>query len=180
MNHSNNIGFWDRLRRYAAPAAMIALGVILIFNPDAASALIGKLLGWALFAAGICCGVSASSTRSVRSWIWAALLVLSGIAMISRPLQLARNLGRIVGILLALKGGQDLADARRYQRSPAAALCCLAVGIVLIVLPLTASRLFFSACGLVTAILGIVMLLNSIRGEQTGSSNDDPNIIDAL
>lgn len=179
MNHFNNNGFRDWLRRYAAPALMIALGVILIFNPDVASALIGKLLGWALFAAGICCGVSASSTRSVRSWIWAVVLVISGFLLINNPLRLARSLGRIVGILLALKGGQDLADARRDRRRLTVPLVCLAVGIVLIVLPLTASRLVFSIGGLITAVLGVLMLADRGRSGQSGD-NDDPNIIDAL
>ena len=45
---------------------------------------------------------------------------------------------------------------------------------------LTASRLIFSAVGVVVLILGVFMLLNRLRGNNRLNPPEDPNIIDAL
>ena len=53
-------------------------------------------------------------------------------------------------------------------------------GVVLILLPMTTSRLMFSLCGLVVLIIGIVMLLDRLRDRKRLNEPEDPNIIDAL
>ncbi len=54
------------------------------------------------------------------------------------------------------------------------------VGLILLLLPMTTSRLVFSLCGLVVLGLGIVMLLERLRLRRLLDEGDDPDIIDAL
>ena len=46
------------LSRYATPAVLIVLGLVLILCPDTASALISKVAGWGLMMAGIVVAVA--------------------------------------------------------------------------------------------------------------------------
>lgn len=55
------------------------------------------------------------------------------------------------------------------------------LGGVLILMPMTASRLVFGLCGLAVMVIGIFMLLDRLRHPRLpGGEDDDPNIIDAL
>ena len=45
---------------------------------------------------------------------------------------------------------------------------------------MTASRLVFSLCGAVVAVIGVVMLVDRIRSRRWLDNGDNPNIIDAL
>ena len=56
----------------------------------------------------------------------------------------------------------------------------LIVTSILILLPMTASRLVFTLCGIAVLVIGGVMLLDRIRGRRWLHEGDDPNIIDAL
>ena len=55
-----------------------------------------------------------------------------------------------------------------------------AVGVALVLLPMTASRLVFSLAGLVVLVVGVVMLLDRLRNRRRLEASSDPNIIDAL
>ena len=41
------------IRMLGAPAATVLLGLVLLFSPDTASALVGKLLGWCAILAAL-------------------------------------------------------------------------------------------------------------------------------
>ncbi len=161
------------------PAVLIVLGLILLINPDSASVLTAKLLGWGLLAAGI--GFAAAAfTRPVGTAgnvLAAAACLIVGSWLLKNPLLLARSAGRLVGILLAIRGVRDLLQSG-YRQGKFLALAMAVFGVVLIVLPMTTSRLVFSACGLVVLLAGAVMLVDRIRRLSGGDS--DPNIIDAL
>ena len=60
------------------------------------------------------------------------------------------------------------------------AVVTAAIGAILILLPMTTSRVVFSICGLVVLLIGIVMLVDRIRKRRLLEPKDDPNIIDAL
>ena len=53
------------------------------------------------------------------------------------------------------------------------------MGLMLILLPMTASRMVFSLCGVVLLVVGGGMLAERIW-EKKNWEDDDPNIIDAL
>lgn len=177
----NKDRFLNTLFQLASPVAVTLLGLLLVVNPDSASVLISRVLGWALTVIGIGFGIAAilDRDRAVRRGITAVLFACTGGVLSANPLLLAAWMGRLIGILIALRGVRDLLlhASRGYSRI--LALITIAVGALLVVLPMTTSRLVFSLCGLVVLFIGIGMLLDRIRNRKYLPKGDD-NIIDAL
>lgn len=169
------------IRELFAPVALILLGGMLLFNPDSASALISRLLGYSLIAVAIGFGIAAIAGPAGRTGkaITAVVLAVVGGWLNSHPLALAAWVGRFIGILLVVDGIQDIihrnAQGQRFFLPLAAAL----VGAVLVLLPMTTTRLVFSLCGGVVLAIGIVMLLDRLRDRKKLSSGNS-DIIDAL
>lgn len=176
-----NNRFLDMLYQLASPIAVMLLGALLVINPDSASVLIARIVGWVLTMMGIGCGVSAILDRdhAVRRGITAVLLACMGGTLSARPLLLAAWIGRLIGLLIAARGVRDLLLHGSYGYSRILALITTAVGALLVVLPMTTSRLVFSLCGLVVLFIGIGMLLDRLKSRKRLSKGDD-NIIDAL
>lgn len=172
----------NKINLLLAPILIIALGLVLLINPDSASALIAKLLGWLMVAMGIGIGISAIVTQSgqIGKGIAAVALVVVGSWLAKNPLLLAAWIGRIVGILLVIDGIQDILHAHRQGMRHIMPILVTAVGAVLILLPMTTSRLVFSLCGLVVLIIGVAMLLDRLKERKLLDEPEDPNIIDAL
>ena len=165
----------------ASPVALILLGLILIIHPDTASALIARLLGWGMLLAGIGIGIAAivSKRGQVGKGVAAVgCVTISGFLM-RNPLILAAGIGRLLGILLILRGGRDVMLSSRSGHGRILAILTTVVGVVLTVLPLTTSRLVFSLCGVVVLGIGIAMLIDRLKGRRY-LEDGDPNIIDAL
>lgn len=163
-----------------APVALMLLGLILLFNPDSASALISKLLGSLLIAIGIGFGVAAiaSDSGKVRKGVVAVIFALAGGWLMRNPLALAAWFGRIVGVLLLINGFQDMHNLRSMGRRFALPGLVTLVGVVLILLPMTTTRLVFALCGIVVLVLGIIMLLDRLHSKRLNGG--DSNIVDAL
>ena len=176
-----NNGFFDLLYRLASPIAVTLLGLLLVVNPDSASVLIARIVGWVLTAIGIGFGISAIIGRehAIRKGITAVLFACAGGTLAARPLLLAAWIGRIIGLLIAFRGIRDLMISRSYGYSRILALITTAVGAILVVLPLTTSRLVFRLCGLVVLLIGIGMLVDRLKNQKRISGGDS-NIIDAL
>lgn len=168
------------LYQIASPLALILAGLVLLLFPDTASALISRILGWGLTLAGILSGIWAifDRRRAVSKGIAAVSLVCIGGFLTANPLLLAAFVGRIIGLLIALRGIREVFLSRSLGRGQLLAGILTAAGILLMVLPMTASRLVFSACGLVVTVTGVLMLLEKLRQRQLPP--DKPDIIDAL
>lgn len=170
------------LQLLLTPVLLIILGVILIVHPDFASATIGKVLGWLLMAAGIG-GIAAAvvtKTGLVTKAVYVLLCFGIGGWLLANPLNLAAAIGRIAGILLTVRGVQDVIRAVQWKTGLFLALLTTAVGLLLIVLPLTTSRLVFLVCGLLLLLVGVVMLRDRLKLRNRLNPPDDGNIIDAL
>ena len=176
------------IRLLAAPLLTILPGLVLLFSPDTASSLIGQLLAWcclltaAVLAAGVFFGAPA-----VRNKRTAAALVLgiAGIWMLRNPLFMAKILGRILGLFLLLRGLRIIREhlppkGSRPAFSPAlgAAAGVTALGIVLILVPLSASRAAFSILGVVLIGIGVADGIDRLRSRELLDEGQDPNIID--
>ena len=168
------------LSRYATPAVLIVLGLVLILCPDTASALISKAAGWGLMMAGIIVAVAMVVDRN-----WSASRILTGIVLVglgrwlmTHPLAWAAWGGRIIGLLLLLRGIRDFSQSAFTQGKVLSAVTAL-LGLVLILMPMTASRMVFSLCGVVILVVGGGMLAERVW-EKKNWDDDDPNIIDAL
>lgn len=170
------------LYQIASPAAMILLGLVLMVSPDAASVLVARLVGWVLTLAGICIGIFAIVDRrgAVGKGIASVLCVCFGGFLTANPLILAAGIGRFLGILVAARGLRDLFLAKTRGYGSVLPLVTTAVGLVLIVLPMTTSRLVFAILGAVIAGIGAAMLLRRLKQRRYLEEGNDPNIIDAL
>lgn len=171
-----------KIQLLLAPVLVILLGLLLLLNPDSASALIAKLLGWLILAIGIGFGIAAlvSSQGRTGKVIAAAALCAAGSFLSRNPLVLAAWVGRLVGILLLLDGIQDILHAYKRGARFLLPLIVAVIGAVLILMPMTTSRVVFSLCGLVVLFIGIAMLLDRLRRKSLPGGDGDPNIIDAL
>ena len=168
------------ISRFATPAVLILLGLVLIFCPDMASALISKVAGWGLMMAGIVIAVAmvVDSNWSVSKIL--TVLVLAGLGrwLMTHPLAWAAWGGRIVGLLLLLRGIRDFTQSV-FTQGRALSVLTAVLGVMLILMPMTASRMVFSLCGVVILAVGGGMLAERIWEKKNGEG-DDPNIIDAL
>lgn len=177
------------IRLYAWPAVMIFLGLVLVFSPDTASALIAKVIGWLLVGIGICvaAGVVFGGAGDRMRLIVAAVLCLGiGIFVAAFPLVLAEALGRFFGVFLILRGISGIRGANQkkqtgipWQYSMGTAVLTLAAGIILTLLPLTLSRILLNICGAVLVVIGIVNIIGTWRESKALESGSRPAIIDA-
>jgi uncharacterized membrane protein HdeD (DUF308 family) len=172
----NKFDFSKLLNRFGMPVTLIVAGLILLLVPDAASILIAKLLGWGLSAAGIFYGIGAvmSTHRRVSRIVEAAICLIIGSVIMANPLLLARNIGRFLGILLAMEGGRCM---RKDSRMVGFLLFMAAMWLM--IAPLSLSRILFSLCGLAVLICGVISLLSRLKDQSYLESGDD-DIIDAL
>ena len=168
------------LSRYATPVVLIALGLVLTFCPDTASALISKVAGWGLMMAGVIVAVAmvVDSDWSVSRILTVLVLVGLGRWLMNHPLAWAAWGGRVIGLLLLLRGIRDFTQSVFAQGKALSAVTAV-LGLVLILMPMTASRMVFSLCGVVILLVGGGMLAERIW-EKKNWEGDDPNIIDAL
>ena len=171
---------FDLLYELASPLAMVLAGLVLTLCPDLASAFLARLLGWCITLVGIGFGIGALFNRrkAVSRGITAVGLACIGGFLSANPLILAAFVGRLLGVLIALRGIREvfLARGRSYGQLTAGILT--GAGIALTVLPMTASRLIFSGCGIVILVSGALMLLDKLRHRRLPP--DRPDIIDAL
>lgn len=174
--------FPDMLYQLASPVAVIVLGLVLLICPDTASVLVARIIGWILTVIGIGFGIAAiiDRDRAVKKGITAVIFACIGGWISANPLALAAWVGRMMGLLIAARGIRDLVlcSSRGYSRVLALITC--AVGVVLVVLPLTTSRLVFSLCGIVVLAIGVMMLLDRLKNLHYLPQGKDSNIIDAL
>ena len=167
------------IRLFLAPVLVMVLGLILIFNPDSATALISKLLGGVIILIGIGSGVSAIFSKKGRGAkaITAVVMAIVGGWLVNNPLALAQWISRFIGVLLVINGIQDIGELRRFGKTFLMPLILTVVGAVLILMPMTTSRLVFTLCGIVVLILGTAMLLDRLKSKPRLKTSAD--IVDA-
>jgi len=174
--------FFSILRFLLAPILVIALGLLLLIHPDSASVLLSRLLGGLLTLLGIGFGIAAlfRDRGRIGGLITAAALLIFGGVLSANPLLLAAFAGRVAGLLLVIDGLGDMVQAHRRGVRFLLPLLVTILGGILVLLPMTASRLVFSLCGLAVTVIGVFMLLDRLRLRRLNGGDEDPNIIDAL
>ena len=172
--------FLNLLNDLLVPVMLVGIGLVLLVNPDAATILVTRVLAWILMGVGLL-----SILYTVMTWpvgrvqgiLWAVIGLGLGGFLLGNPLFLAKNLSRFLGILLAGEAGASL-----YRGTAGKPMCLitLGVGVVLVLSPMTASRLMFALCGIVLMAVGGGLIWDRFRYRKLDSGDDDPNIIDAL
>ena len=168
------------VRLMLTPALMLLLGIVLVSRPDSASALIAKLLGWVLVLLGAGVLFSAFTVRQglTGKVLFSLLCLAAGAWILRNPLRLAAAIGRVAGLLILVRAVQDMISAAQWKCGMTYALIAAAVGVLLIVLPMTTSRLVMTICGLVLLFLAVMMGLDRYRAFR--HMDRGPDIIDAL
>lgn len=166
--------FMEAVNRFGMPVTTMLLGLILLLVPDSASVIIAYGIGGVLTLAGIAFAIGALLDRSLSKGFWALACLSIGGTLMGNPLLLARNLGRFLGIWLAIEGGDCLRKGNRVFGA-----VILVAALVLTLSPMTLSRLLFSVCGLVVLVIGAGMLVDRIWNQKYLDKGDG-NIIDAL
>ena len=100
-----------------------------------------------------------------------------GVWLIRNPLRLAAAIGRIAGLLILIRGVQDMINASRWKCSMRFAIIACLVGAVLIVLPMTTSRVVMVLLGLLVMALGALMAWDRLKVGKLLPDGED-NIID--
>ena len=104
-------------------------------------------------------GDTSADGRSVQ----AARAVLVGVWLVRNPLRLAAMVGRIAGLLILIRAAQDIVNASRWNCGMRYAIVSALIGAVLIVLPMTTSRLVMVLLGLVVIVLGSLMAWDRLK-----------------
>lgn len=161
------------------PALATVLGLILLFNPDSATALAAKIVGWLLVIGGAGKAISmAGKPVRTTSWIAPAICVILGVVILRYPMLLAEGIGRFLGVLLVGKGASDLRHSN-FQKAKVLAIITIVVGAVLILTPLSLTRTLLRLCGVVVAVIGAVNIVEKLQELKLLEQGGDPNIIDA-
>lgn len=164
------------------PTMLILLGLVLVVNPDTASVLISRVLGYILVFCAVTAGLMAviSQNGKIGKGIAAVVLAVAGGWLAMNPLWLTAWISRLLGMLIVINVLPDLFYAVKQKRNFLFHVLAAAVGSVLILLPVTASRLVFTLCGIAVLAIGGIMFFDRIRGRRWLHEGEDPNIIDAL
>lgn len=161
------------------PVLVTVLGLILLFNPDSAAALVAKIIGWILVIGGAGKAISmAGKSSGARGWAGAAICIILGVVLLKRPLWMAESCGRILGILLVARGFHDLRKSN-FQKAKVLAVVTMVAGAVLILTPLSLTRTLMRLAGMVVAVIGAINIVEKLQEMKLLEAGGDPNIIDA-
>ena len=169
----------ELFRLLAAPAAAILMGLILLLSPDTASALVGKLLGWVFLLLAVADGISAFSGGK-KVLLRALFVGLIGLWVLANPLRVTKTLGRILGLTFFIWGINSFRRADRQAGSlrTLAAGAVTVLGIVLFLLPMTATRLVLKIAGIVIIGIGAADVFDRLQGRKRLDRGNDSTIID--
>ena len=156
----------------------VLAGLLLMGNPDGATAMMTKLLGWILVASGalkLVIPVTRQRTVSNSEWVWNGLCILAGVLLLARPLLLADMIGSILGVMILVEGIRGL-----RRGADGKSILTVLAGAILLFLPRTLTRTVLVAAGAALVIIGVINILRQISNARRLDRGDDPNIIDAL
>ena len=166
------------LRDFGLHIALVVAGLILLANPDGATALVTKIIGWALVigcAARLISLATGNQLHWVRDAFFTGAALCVGVILLARPMIMADSLGRFFGILLLIEGFRNL----RYSGVRLLTALTITAGIVLILVPRTLTQTLLTVCGLVMIITGVINILVRRSINRRLKADYDPNIIDA-
>ena len=158
MNRNQLKNLW---RLYSAPVMLVIFGLILVFSPDSAIALVTKLLAWIFIAFGVISIITTLSDREAGNpvkWLWPVAALLVGGYFLRNPLVLANVLGRVIGAIIFFEGLDDL----KKSRSKILPTITMAVGVILFLLPRTLTSTWCQSVCLLAPLIGVQRYLSLI------------------
>ena len=173
-----NNKLFDLISMLLGPVLLMVLGIILIVDPDSASALVAKVIAWALILTGT--GLALKNLVSERrkgQIVAAAISLVVGLWMLANPLILARSLGRILGLVIFLQAA-DFREWKNGIKVSGVSLVTAILGLILVLVPMTASRILFVIIGIVCLVIGVTEIVNRLHIRKKLDRDDGPDIID--
>lgn len=138
IKSANSVTIWFR----GFGIILIILGVIALVLPVISSFLVEQFLGALLFVGGVLQALAAITGRKHHAFgfklLWAASFIVTGLWLISQPIEGIASLALIVGILFIFEGLIKLSYVWRIRHWPhtglrwIAALLSLLIGLALI------------------------------------------------
>jgi len=146
----------------------IVLGVVLVMYPDKAASIFVKVCGYALIALGVYYIVVYFARKSKvamlqMEMLLGIVLLLIGIWMVTKPASVIALLQYVVGALIVIHGIIDLQASLNIKRagfdkwgaSLVLSLLTLALGVLIIIDP-------FSATQVLMVVIGIVLVFDGL------------------
>lgn len=168
------------LRPWLKPVLTCVLGLYLIFRPGSLTTSIAWVIGFliALVGAGKLVSFIRDSRKDFLGLCIAIVLLVLGFSILNKPVNLEKQVGRVIGIVLLLQGIRGYVNPYAAHEKVTAILSC-AAGVFLILIPLALSRLAVVVCGIVVLLIGVGMVIDLLLGDRDGHDSGDPDIIDA-
>ena len=157
---------------------VLLCGLVLLFNPEGATVLVTKFIGWALV---IICALKliklavGDRLHWGREAFYSGACLCVGVILLAKPMLIANLIGRTIGIILMVWGLSALKDGC----SKLIAILTAVAGLVLVCIPASLTNTLLSLCGIIMIATAVVNIIAVIR-LQKNLPGSDPNIIDAL
>ena len=157
---------------------VLLCGLVLTFNPEGATVLVTKFVGWALVvicAAKLIKLAVGDRLHWGRDAFYSGACIAVGVILLARPMIIANLIGRTMGIILMVWGLTAIRDGH----SKLIAILTVVAGLALVCIPASLTNVLLTICGLIMVSIAVVNILANVRARKRISGNDTPNIIDA-
>ena len=168
----------------------MAVGALLLIKPNLGSSLVATIIGWAIVGLGVLALVVCISNWA--EWGLPGVLVSGmalcfGVYLVRNPLSLASFLGLALGVYLGIQGLSGLAEAFRlkqvgysYKVNMILSVLLLIIGVVLLIFPLSFSKMVMTIGGAVLLVCGAVnLVLRSKAATVLQKEKEVAQIVDA-
>ena len=157
---------------------ILLCGLVLTFNPEGATVLVTKFVGWALV---VICAIKliklavGDRLHWGRDAFYSGACMCIGVILLAKPMIIANLIGRTIGIILMIWGLSAIKDGH----SKLTAVITVLAGLSLICIPASLTNALLTVCGIIMVAIAVMNILSRIKERKRISGNDNPNIIDA-
>ena len=158
---------------------VLLCGLVLTFNPEGATMLVTKLIGWALV---IICALKliklavGDRLHWGREAFYGGCCIAVGLILLAKPMLIANLIGRTMGIILLAWGLSALKDGV----SKLIAILTAVAGLVLVCIPASLTNTLLTLCGIIMTATAVLNIVAIVRARKRLTGGDDPNIVDAV
>jgi uncharacterized membrane protein HdeD (DUF308 family) len=166
----------ENIKSLIVPLGMIALGLILIFNPTASLKLITQIIGCLLIVGGVIAGFSLMAAFSPTITGLAVILVLLGIIVVANPVGVSTFVVKIFGLCILINACFRIHDAllirdqndSHFGTYVVNDIITAVLGLLLLVLSYDILNTVFIVIGIVMAVLGITNIITAYKVYKVG------------
>lgn len=174
--------FFRKLERFLMDTGkylwILLCGLVLTFNPEGATVLVTKFIGWALvviFALKLIRLAVDDRLHWGRDAFYGGACIAVGAILLAKPMIVANLIGRTIGIILMIWGLSTMKDG---PSRPVAIITVLA-GLFLVCIPASLTNTLLTLMGIVLVIIAVMNILARTQSRRLETGSDNPNIIDA-